>query len=173
MSMLKNLLRWVRIIKPGVDDPDNFHIQQISYLGKTAETLMLFPYGLHGNVPEDALGLMFSIQNNTDNRATIAWVPKGRPKLKGGEVAFYHPPTDAFIIWRENGDLDIESGNQGAANINIKAALTTIDGDLTVTGFTRLSEDVTSDGTDISNSHVHSQGVDSDGDSQVNTDPPV
>lgn len=176
MSMIRNLLRWIRIIKPGVDDPSKFHVQQIGYMGKVADAFMIFPYGLHGNVPENALGIMFSIQGNPNNRGVIAWVPKGRPQLASGEVAFYHPPTDAFMIWRENGDLDIETGNNGTGKINITsdevtitAPLVTIDGDLTVTGDTALGSIVTSNGGNISETHTHSQGNDSDGDSEVDT----
>lgn len=165
MSMIRSLLRWVRITKSGLDDPSKFHIQQIEYLGKPADALMVFPYGLHANVPENAFGLMFSIQGNSDNRGVIAWVPKGRPQLEAGEVAFYHPPTDAFMIWRSNGDLDIETGNGGTGKINITSAevtitapLVTIDGDLTVTGSTTLSDTVTSNGKDISDTHRHTHG---------------
>jgi len=179
MSMIRNLLKWARVVKPGIDDPDKFHIQQIEYMGKAADALMIFPYGLHGNVPEDALGLVFSIQGNPDNRGIIAWTPKDRPKLAGGEVAFYHPPTDAFIIWRSNGDLDIETGSGGtgkitidASDITINSPLVTINGDLTVTGDTTLSDVVTSDGTDISNTHIHSQDADSDGDTETDTGAP-
>jgi len=97
-------LRWARIIGPGEDDPTKFHIQKIEYMGKVADALMVFPYGLHGNVPEDSFGLLFSIQANSDNRGVIAWTPKKRPKLAGGEVAFYHPPHrcvyDLACEWR-------------------------------------------------------------------------
>lgn len=167
MNKLHNLLRWIRVIRTGADDPTKFHVQQIEYMGKVADTLMVFPYGLHGNVPEDALGLMFSIQGNPDNRGVIAWVPKGRPILKGGEVAFYHPPTDAFMIWRENGDLDIETGTGGTGKINIKSNEVIIDGNLTVTGITTLSDTVTSNGKDISDTHTHT------GDSGGTTGPPL
>ncbi len=201
MSEIKNQIKWVVVTKDGEDDPTNFHIQQIEYLGKNADTLMIEPYGLHGNVPPGAFGAMFSIQGNPDNRGVIAWTPKERRHLESGEVSFYHPPTDAFITWKANGDLDIETGNNGTAQINIKAGdiniesgnitieggdiditaddvlitspLTTIDGDLTVTGSTTLGSTVTSDGTDISDSHTHPQGVDSGGNTEVDTGPPV
>ena len=175
MSKLRNLLRWARITKAGSDDKQ-FATQQMEYLGKVADGLIVFPYGLHGNVPPDALALMFAVQGNPDNRAAIAWTPKDRPKLADGEVAFYHPPTDAFIIWRASGDLDIETGNKGGANVNInckQAKVTasesmtfdtpeatfkgsvTIDLALTVTGSTTLSSTVTSGGKDISDTHTH------------------
>lgn len=170
--MISKLLRWVRVIKPGEDDPTKFHVQQIEYMGKISNALMVFPYGVHANIPENAFGVMFTVQGNQDNRGVIAWVPKGRPQLKGGEVAFYHPPTDAFMIWRENGDLDIETGTSGTGNININATLTTINGDLTVTGDTLLGDIVKSQGTDISHTHTHSQDADDGGDGEEETNPP-
>lgn len=176
MNDSKNVVRWATITKSGSDD-NQFDTQQMSYFGKVADGIIVFPYGLHGNVTPDALALMFSVGDNPENRAAIAWTPKDRPKLAEGEVAFYHPPTDAFMIWRANGDLDIETGDKGSANININckqanimasesvnfdtplATFTgdvTIDNNLTVTGSTTLSSTVTSNGKDISDTHTHS-----------------
>lgn len=163
--MLRNLVRWARITKSGMDDKQ-FAIQQMGYLGKVADGLMVFPYGIHGNVPVDALALMFAVEGNPDNRAAIAWTPKDRPKLAAGEVAFYHPPTGGSMIWRANGDLDIQTGNNGTANINIKAAK------INVIGETHLDSVVTSNDVDISHTHVHAQGNDDDGDVEVDTDGP-
>ena len=115
----KKLIRWARITKAGSDDKQ-FATQQLEYMGKVADAFMVFPYGLHGNVPVDAQVLMFAVGGDPDNRAGIGWTPKDRPKLADGEVAFYHPPTDAFIIWRSTGDLDIETGSGGTKDINIK-----------------------------------------------------
>lgn len=152
--MIKNLLRWARITKAGSDDKQ-FAVQQMEYMGKVADGLIVFPYGIHGNVPADSLALMFAVNGSSDNRAAIAWTPKDRPKLADGEVAFYHPPTDAFIIWRASGELDIETGSAGTKDINIKTSKVKITGDLEVTGSTTLGATVTSNGKDISDTHTH------------------
>ena len=89
---INRLIRWGRIAKAGADD-QQFAVQQVEYLGKVADCLIVFPYGIHGNIPADALALMLSVQGNPDNRAAIAWTPKIRPQLADGEVAYYHPPT--------------------------------------------------------------------------------
>ena len=160
MSKFRNLIRWARITKAGSDDKQ-FATQQMEYLGKVADGLIVFPYGLHGNVPPDSLALMFAVQGNPDNRAAIAWAPKDRPKLAEGEVAFYHPPTDAFMIWRANGDLDIETGSKGGANININCKqanitasesvtfttpLATFTGDVAIDGNLQVDVDFNNDG---------------------------
>ena len=196
IDKIKNLIRWARITKAG-SDKEQFATQQMEYLGKVADGLIVFPYGIHGNVPPGALALMLSIQGNPDNRAAIAWTPKDRPTLAAGEVAFYHPPTGAFIIWRANGDLDIETGNGGSANINInckqanitasesmtfdtpEATFTgnvTINKDLTVDEDTELGtspgKTVINSGVNIGGDHVHPQGNDSAGNTEQNTGVP-
>ena len=189
--MLRRLIRWAIITAAG-DDTGQFAVQQMKYNGKVADGMIVFPYGIHGNVPPGAQALMFAVQGNPENRAAIAWTPKDRPELKEGEVAFYHPPTDAFIIWRSSGALDIETGAGGSQPINIKCTqaniqatesatidtpLTTltgavqIDGTLNVAGQTAL-KGVTSNTKNIGSTHVHPQGSDSDGDTQQNTGAP-
>jgi len=131
------------VTKAGDDTPDKFHTQQLEYLGKPADALMVFPYGLHANVTPDALALIFSAQANPENRAAIAWTPKQRPKLAEGEAAFYHPPTGAFIIWKANGDLDIEvgEGGEGTVNVTCKDANVTASNDVNVTAATSVNID--------------------------------
>ena len=158
--MFHNFLKWARITKSN-PNTGQFAVQQMEYLGKVSNGIMIFPYGTHANVPPNSIALAFSIQDSPDNRAVVAWNPKNRPVLESGEVAFYHPPTDAFIIWRETGDLDIQTGDKGVANVNIVASQVTVagnlsvSGNLSVVGDTSLSDNVTSDGQDISGTHTH------------------
>ena len=77
-------------------------------------------------------------------------------------MAFYHPPTDSFIIFRASGDLDIQAGTEGGGNVNITAATVNItaddvdiSGNLTVGGDTALTAVVTSGGIDIGSTHTH------------------
>lgn len=137
MKALKNLIRWAKITGAGNDAKNRLPIQQVTYLEKIADTLVVNPYGLHGNVPPDleSRALMFAVGGNPEDRAVIGWTPETRPELQSGEVAFYHPPTDAFIIWKANGDLDIETGDGGKADINIncKNVNLTASDDITVT----------------------------------------
>lgn len=121
LSKLARLIRWGRITKAGADD-QQFPVQQVEYMGKVADTFMVFAYGHHANVTADALALMLSVQGNPDNRAAIAGTPKNRPKLASGEVAYYHPPTGSFIIWREGGTLDIETGGEGGKPVNVNGS---------------------------------------------------
>ncbi len=157
MSAIHDILRWARITKPGSDDKQ-FATQQMEYLGKVSDGLIVFPYGVHGNVPADALALMFAVQGNPDNRAAIAWTPKNRPTLKGGEVAFYHPPTGSLIKWDVDGNLTIDNGSATWAMVGDTMTLT---GNLVVNGT------MTNNGKDVGDTHGHTQGNDGGGDSEA------
>lgn len=168
MSEIRKLIRLAKITKPAADTSAEEYTQQVEYLGKVANTSMIFPYGHLANVPADSLSIMLSALGNPENRNSIAWDNKARPKLADGEVAVYHPQTDAFMIWRSNGDLDIQVGNNGTSQVNITASTvnltadtTNVSGDLNVTGdldvsgATSLTTNVTSNGIDIGNLHTH------------------
>ena len=121
--MLRNLMRLCKITKAN-DNKGQFAQQQISYLGKTADGGVFLPYGYFANIPPDTLALMLSIQGHADNRALLPIDTKKWTKLAEGETAFYHPTTDAFIIWRSTGDLDIETGVEGSGSVNINGGTT-------------------------------------------------
>lgn len=162
ISRLKNLLRWGKITKAG-DDTGQFPVQQVTYLGKVGDCLMVFPYGYHANLTTDSLVALFAMHGQEENRAGIGYTPQTRPELAEGEVAVYHPNTGTMIKLQASGDILIDAPNvRFTGNVDI-------DGDLTVTGATALSDTVTSNGKDISDTHTHS-GVQSGG---SNTGPVV
>lgn len=108
VSKLKNIVRWARITAAGVTSRQ-FWTQQVEYKGKAGDCLLVFPYGIHANVPVDALVLMFSVEGDADNRAGIAWTPKTRPDLTPGEVALYNPITGAIVKMNIDGGIDVQA----------------------------------------------------------------
>ena len=164
--MSRDLIRYAQITAAG-SDREQFATQQLKYLGKHADSLIVFPYGIHANVPPDALALMFSVQGDATNRAAIAWTPKKRPVLKSGEVAFYHPLIpDLIIKLQENGEMLVKSGVKvfvDAPDAEFSGNVT-IEGDLNVNG-----ANVLHNGTNIGETHIHSQANDSDGDVEADT----
>jgi hypothetical protein len=141
----------MRITKPS-DKDRQFAQQQMEYMGKPGDGAILFPYGLHANVPADTLALGASVQGNPDNRVAIGFLLKSRPALTAGEVAFYHPLLpDMIIKLQANGQMLIKSG----VKINIEAP---------VTEFTGI---VKANGKVIDDTHGHVQGPDSAADTQV------
>lgn len=159
--MFYKILRWARIIKPATDDKQ-FLTQQISYLGKTSESLMVYPYGMLANIPADNLALLLSIQSDS-NRASFGIDTKSRIELTEGEVSIYSPTTGAFMIFRTNGDIDIVAGS---SNVNI-AGDVNITGNLTLTGDMDVTGAMTNNGSNVGDTHGHTQPADSNGDTEA------
>ena len=162
MNRLKKLARLVRISKGGSDDKQH-PSQQVEYMGKVGNIVMFFPYGMHGNIAVDSLALMITPNSDPASRIGIAVAPENRPKMEADEFCLYHPKTEAIIHFKNDGSIDVTAPEM-VLNGNM-----TINGDLDVTGATTLSDTVTSNGKDISDTHVHS-GVQSGG---SNTGAPI
>ena len=165
--MLRDLLRWARITKKS-DNSQTYAIQQLQYLNKNADSVMIFPYGFHANAAEDSLALMFSVQSHPENRACIAWNPTKRPTLEESEVSIYHPPTDAFIIFKSDGSIDIQTGNNSTKDMNITASSININSNVNINGTTNFTGSVLANGKIIDDTHQHVQANDSGGNSEAN-----
>jgi len=172
--MGRNVVRWSKITKSSPDDQQS-PSQQMEYLGKVGDGIIVFPYGMHANVPADILALMFAIEGHPDNRAAIPFNTTKRPKLAAGEVAFFHPLLpDMIIKLQANGKMLIKSG----VSVDVDApeatfsGNATIVGNLEVTGTTTLGTTVTSNGVNIGETHVHTQANDSGGNTEANTGVP-
>ena len=191
--MLSKLIRWATITRPGPDN-EQFATQQVAHRGKLSKPIMLFPYGYHANLQPGSLGLLFAAGCHEEDRAFIGWTPKDRPKLAPGEVAFYHPDSDSFVIWRNGGNLDIDVTDSTTVNIANNATITAGgDVDLTCTNATVNATTVTisattvqvdattftvnansvfngtmtNNGKDVGDTHGHVQGNDSNGDTEA------
>jgi len=162
INRLKKLIRLARISNGGADDKQQ-PLQQIDYLGKVGNSVIFFPYGMHGNIPIDTLILMLTPNGDSASRVGIAVAPENRPKMAVNEFCLYHPKTESIIHFKNDGSIDVTAPEM-VLNGNV-----TINGDLDVTGATALGDTVTSNGKDISDTHVHS-GVTSGG---SNTGAPV
>lgn len=170
LNKLKNLLRYARITG-SADNTKQFPVQQINYKGKVANSFIGLPYGIYANVENDYLGIMCAIDGAEDNRVLIPLTADKRPRdLEQNELAVYHPDTESFIKFKNNGNIEIDcvGQQQGKIIINcVQATLTastsvlvdspqtTFTGDVQVNGSTTLSGNVTSNGKDISDTHTH------------------
>jgi len=137
LSELRNMIRRAVITLGGSDDKD-FPVQQVTYLGKTADIEIITPYGMHANLPADneTFVTMWTVAGQEDYRVGMGYTPKRRPKnLPEGEVVFYHPLTQSRVQFKNNGDIEIEStGDNGSAIVTVKKDLTiTIGGDASIT----------------------------------------
>jgi hypothetical protein len=129
---------WARIT--GKDKKGQFPEQQGVSLGRVGDFTVIHPYGLYADLPDNTLLRIVA-------PGIAIPVTVDRPDdLKQGEPVFFHPATNARIIARNNGDLELIPGAGGKVKVS---------GDLEVSGDTALSAVVTSDGQDISGTHTH------------------
>jgi len=124
MRSLSKLL-WAKISRRG-DEKGQFPVQQATYLGRVADFVALFPFGMHANLPPDQLGLVI----DEAGRIFLASSAIGRIKAEEGEVVFYHPKTKSRIHFKDSGDIDVET----KVDVNIKAKNVSIDASVTKLG---------------------------------------
>lgn len=160
-------------------DSEAFQTTQISYLGKTADTEVIYPYGLCGNPPTGSLVLLFNVQGQEENRAGIANLPNKRFKnLKAGEVAVGNYLTTSVVKFLENGNIEVFCQNNeiititqnanitigGSSTVNIvgtatiNCPTTTINGDVNINGNLNVLGDSTSTGNTSINGSLSTTG---------------
>jgi phage baseplate assembly protein V len=172
---VRNLIRRAFVSLVG-GDTDAAPLTQINSRGIASDSEVMEPYGYHYQPPVDSLGLVFLVEGHEEAKVTMAYAPNLRPTgLKSGEVVLGNFAQSATIYFDQSGkitvnapgDVDVISAtavNVTAPEVTITASTSvtidspdvTITGDLTVEGATALSDTVTSDGTNISNTHTHS-----------------
>lgn len=127
---------------------------RVKGLGKSTTVYVIFPYGMISSPPPGELCTSWQMSGQESDRGTIINDPFN-VDISSNEVVFYNPTNGTEIRLKASGDVDITG-----PNVNIF-------GDLHVTGTS-----VTHNGTNIGATHVHEQGNDSNGDSEVDTDGP-
>lgn len=172
-GLLRNLIKLCRFSKTESDSAQ-FPVQQVSYLDKAGDALVAMPYGSHANIPENALGALFQISEQEQNRAVLPISPGDRPHpIESGEVVYFHPATGTKIHFKSSGDIDIST----IANLNIVAATQvqitapniSLIGSVTVSGSLAVSGTLSQGGKDVGKDHTHAQPNDGAGDAEANT----
>ena len=111
--MKEQLLRKIRslirraVVSLSLPDDGDHPIMQISYLGKTANAEVIWPYGMGGQLPENAQVFCFNIEGMEENKAGIGTTPTLRLKVDAeGETCFGNPLTGSVTYFRANGDIE-------------------------------------------------------------------
>lgn len=135
-AKLQRLIRWGSVVRDGKDDKP-YPIQQVRYMDKVADTVMLFPYGMHANVDGESLGPMFIFGGSEEDRAMLATSMTRRSALKAGEVEIYSPVTRSRVTFKADESIEVEG-----KDIKVIAS-----GDLSATVAGNATADVTGDVT--------------------------
>lgn len=180
ISLIKNLFKIAKLLS--VDDSGNLRFYNVSFMGKSGQKILGFsPYGLMHNPPVSSMVLLWSQNAQESNGIGMADDPKNRTlkNLKSGEVALGNYETGHYIYFDENGlctvvakDLKFQIDDSVTVigtdlEFQIDNSVTVIGTDVEITSST-----LTHNGTNIGDTHVHPQGNDAAGDSEVDTDGP-
>lgn len=166
VNLLRSLLKRVRITKGGADAGD-IPVQQVEYMGKVSNAEILFPYGMHANLPEDCFLLSLSLFCNDQYKVAIGGLPQQRIKVpETGEVVFFHPLQKSRIQFKNNGNIEINTlENNGDITVDVRnrtenannrtiTATTEHFGDYTITGNVTIDGNLTVTGNIICNGNV-------------------
>lgn len=144
LNLMKKMIRRA-VVTSGLikDSESDLRVQQVKYLGKSADIEIIFPYGMSANVSNDSIGTMWSIQCNAEYRVALFDDPVSRPRdLEQNEVVYYHPKTGSKIHFKNNGDIDITATG---SSINIEGDIV-VNGNYTQTGNMGITGDITLEG---------------------------
>lgn len=180
--MTKNIIQRGRVSLIGLD-LDDVPITQVTGYDQPDDAAVIWPYGMHGNLPINSTTVTFLLNGQSENRAVIGYRPDLRQKgLKEGEVIFGNFLKGSTTFYDDEGNIVVNCEKdekvtiKGASVINIEGdadinvggnttlttPLATIDGDVVITGDltvqkdTTLGANVTSNGKDISDTSTHS-----------------
>ena len=156
---IAKVIRWAAIESTGSDDTP-YPWQQVSFLDRTMDSAVWFPYGLHALAPPESLALMWAISGQGESLVHMPGSPRERVRLKEGEVVLYHPGKGAKIHFKADGSVDLTATGDvnitSAASVNVTApavAVTApavaVTGALSVTGNAELDADLNHDGANV------------------------
>lgn len=145
--------------------------------GTLDEEVPLLNTGFAFNVPKNSNTevILLSMNSDTNQKYAIATIPRDKQrKWAEGTGGVQHPTNpeiavqiDNESIWLKNGTFHL--GDDRSVKITVSGSDVTIatGGDIDI-----QCGRLTHNGTNIGDTHVHSQGNDSNGDGEADTDPP-
>ena len=177
IQRIKAIFKIARLVSSS--NVGNFLQGQFFYMGTNAKGQVFIPYGTIGRPPNGSQVALFAQNGNESNAIGFASDPKNRikPDAAAGEHGIANYVSGSFIFLDNAGNIEISS----EADVTISKAVNvvvTASGTMTVTVPTMtINSDVTINGDLVNNgitfdTHFHSQGNDSNGDSEVDTGPP-
>lgn len=160
-----------------VDDSGNFRFGVSTFWEKAQKINVFTPYGFMNCPVDGSLGLLFSVQGKENITFAVVDDPKNRvvKNLEQGEVAVGNYVTKDYMVFNKDSDTIIhsESGSETILRSNGDIVLkpasgkVIIEGDIEMTGVIK-GVNVFNTGAQ-SNTHIHPQGNDSDGDAEQDT----
>lgn len=187
-NTIKGLFKIARLIS--TEEGEDFLRGVITYMGTEGPAQVLVPYGTMLNPPVGSQMMVFAQGGLQSNAIAIASDPKNRTlkDLEPGEYAVGNYESGSYIVFRNNGDIEVNCEGDFIVNVGQVTTITS-DGEITMVtandnisleadNQTRIESNLNmrqnnilriNDTTNYDD-HTHSQGVDSAGNTQAETD---
>jgi hypothetical protein len=164
------------------DDSGNLRFIEASYLDKKDQRVNAFmPYGIFCSPPEKSKAYVLQVNGMENNQFALIDNPKMRPikdlNSGTGEFGVANFVTKCYIFFDKDNNIIIRhsSGSEIVLNdsgdivLSPSSGTVRVNGDIDISGIIKGAN--VFNGSD-SDQHRHAQGNDSDGDSEVDTEPP-
>lgn len=117
-AIVSNIIKWALKETP-IDYSKSFPVAQCSWLDKTGNIMVFYPYGSVGQAPEKSYLLSFNVMAQEENRAGIEFNPELLPdSMEPGEYICGNFVLQSIVVFDSEGNININSTN----NINATAA---------------------------------------------------
>ena len=149
------------------DDTVDLRGGTLAYQGASRTGTLWTPYGLCHNPPAGSVALVWAQNGQDSNLIGVADDPKNRTlrSLKPGEVGLANYLTGSYVLFKENGDIEVVAVNSNVdvtasdVNVSLTGAATFTIGGTTITmsasGISVSGGTVSADGVDL-RTHTHS-----------------
>ncbi len=117
-NKIRNLIKYYQVSLAEVDKGD-YPTTQAIYLDDTTNVEVLYPYGSHGNPPNESIGLGFNVMGYAESNVGIFYNNELRPKgLAPGEYACgnFSLSPKSIMTYLNDGSISVVS-NSGASVI--------------------------------------------------------
>jgi len=175
MPFMKNIIRKIIITLDRISNTDTQN--QGNYMDNIVKYTSFYPYGLIGKAKKDSMAMLFSLSKDHSHLMAMEYDNKKLLDLfttvEPGEVAIYHPDKGSYVIFKNNGDIQVVSVNDLILNIGKNVTKTigedrteNISGDDTqvISG----AKKITANTLNITSTTTHNGNVTINGDIQVN-----
>ena len=192
MNRIKGLFKIARLIS--TEEGEDFLRGVVSYMGTQGPAQVLVPYGTMLNPPVDAQMMVLAQGGLQSNAIGIASDPKNRTlkDLEPGEYAVGNYTSGSYMVFRNNGDVELNVEGAFIVNVEGETTITSVDTMLLTTGgstnidleagnATRINSPLNMRSFDIRNinsninysDHQHPQENDGNNDAEEDTGGPL
>jgi phage gp45-like len=88
---------------------------QCQYMDTISDYTAIYPYGMYAKAKSGSMTLLMSLNKDESHKVGLEYDLKKLSAvfddMESGEVAFFHPGQESFLVFKNNGDINIDCKN--------------------------------------------------------------